>query len=221
MVDSLKLLPLRALGGSPVVLQPAHPTRRCYVASSISKVSPHSVSVSRMVPAGSSITECAARHAEIRHGRTLPLIFLMRSLRSRYTRSIGNCMKNVWTASQGTIHIPSPWASPLRPSSPFERFTPLPASSALSASSVFLVRLRTRMRPCCTELRRLANVSSTDFDGREGFILVMSVSSNRDLVLSHFRAQNCRLKSNPLQIRLVLALKKGAPASDARWGSSR
>src|ERR1035438_2951500 len=73
-----------------------------------SSKSPLSVRVLWTVPAGSSMTECADRHAERRQGGTLLLTFRMRCLRSRYTRSIGNCMPKVCTDSQGTIHIPSP-----------------------------------------------------------------------------------------------------------------
>src|ERR1039457_3144579 len=68
-----------------------------------SSKSPLSVRVLWTVPAGSSMTECADRHAERRHGGTLLLTFLMRCLRSRYARSIGNCMPKVCTDSLPTV----------------------------------------------------------------------------------------------------------------------
>ena len=55
-------------------------------------------------------------------------------------------MKNVCIASQGTIHIPSPDARPLRPSSPFDLLFPLFAASAWLASSVLRVMLITCSR---------------------------------------------------------------------------
>lgn len=79
-------------------------------------------------------------------------------------------MKKVWTASQGTIHSPSPRPRPVRPSRPFDRFGPLCANSAWSASSVDRVRLRITMRGCFEELSASAKALIADRGGLEEFI---------------------------------------------------
>jgi hypothetical protein len=105
-----------------------------------SSLSPGCVCVLVIVPVASSITECAERHADKREGGTLLRVFLTRFLRSRYTRSIGNCMPNVWTASHGSIHKPSSADKWSRPNRPFRRFAPWSATSTLPARTAWRVR---------------------------------------------------------------------------------
>jgi hypothetical protein len=89
-------------------------------------------------------------------------------------------MKKVWTASQGTIHIPSPRPRPERPNKPFERFPPLCANSALSASSVDRVRLRITMRGCFEDLSASAKALFAVPNGLGEFISAQSYPNNHD-----------------------------------------
>jgi hypothetical protein len=52
--------------------------------------------------------EFALRHADKRHGPTACRTLRTLCLRSTYTRSMANFMKNVWTDSHGTIQRPVP-----------------------------------------------------------------------------------------------------------------
>src|SRR5579872_6979855 len=87
--------------------------------------------------------ECAVRQAESRQGGTACRTLRTFLFRSRYTRSIANFMKNVWTDSHGVIQSPSPGSSRLCFSNPVRRLALVSATSAAVASTVFRVRLRT------------------------------------------------------------------------------
>lgn len=91
--------------------------------------SPGRTGVLSSVPAASSSTERARRQPDRRQGGTLLLIFLTTFRRSRKTRSMANFMPKVCTASQGTIHMPSPSPRECLPSRPRVRASPRSATS--------------------------------------------------------------------------------------------
>src|SRR6185369_11942912 len=71
--------------------------------------------------------------------RTLRTLFF----RSRYTRSMGNFMKNVCTDSQGFIHSPVPGSRDVCLSSPTRRLALVSATSTFPPRRVLRVWFRT------------------------------------------------------------------------------
>ena len=91
-----------------------------------SNKSPTSVPVFAAIPIGNSSTECAIKLADIRlripDGNIPALTFKTFRFLSRNNTSIANFIPNMWMPSQGTIHNPSPSASPLCCNNPVRRF---------------------------------------------------------------------------------------------------
>ena len=121
-----------------------------------------------MMPSGSSSTECAGRQADTLQGFILarkPRTFLFRS---RYSTSIVNFIKKLWTDSQGEIHSPSPGLSPVCFSRPVRRFSLVSATSADSAKTTPRVIFRTRnfKLPFITRSSYFGCITSSDSIGR-------------------------------------------------------
>src|SRR5207253_1612281 len=109
-----------------------------------SSSSPGCVPVSAEVPAGSSNTECAIRHIDIRRRTMSFLIFRTFRFLLRYKTSIGNFMPNVWTASHGTIQMPWPFGRLACLSRPVRLLLLVSAISIASPSKAARVLFSTR-----------------------------------------------------------------------------